>query len=82
MLLMLVIVSKAHGVTWVIRITNNILKTLVTQTFFDVSSEIDPILVTCFLVIECYKVIKKTFIGPSRKLDEKAKKKKDQVKQF
>lgn len=36
-------------------------KTLVTQTLFDVSNEIDPIFVTRFLVIEWLNVPRKTF---------------------
>ena len=61
MLCMLVTVYKAHGVTWITRIVNNILKTLVMQKNFRVSYEIGPTFPTCYLTNESIKVGKKNF---------------------
>ena len=75
---MLVTVNKKKHMLWHVSLAPQIAswKTLVMQTFFDVSNEICPILVTRFLDNELQDINKKVFGGLSKSTDEKEKEKK------
>ena len=71
-----ILFSKVHDMSYATCVSNNNLRNNFYGSFFSVSNEINPILVTHFLPNWWWIVPIKTYSSSSKKLDEKEKKKK------